>query len=107
MIYIFEFISRRFLKQPSSSFPLIYESKFEKGLLVNNLPCGVMPGELLDIIPGDDMGAPETGVPGLLPICLGEFIMPAGEDMGREVAGDPGLGLAIAPGGTERGPDCG
>jgi len=54
------------------------------------------------------MGAPLTGVPGLLPMWRGEFIMPpAGEDMGSEVAGEPGLGLAIAPGGAERGPDCG
>ena len=66
MIYIFEFISRLCLKHPSSCLPLIYESEFKKGLHLNNLPCGVMPGELLDIIPGDDIGAPETGVPGLL-----------------------------------------
>ena len=51
-------------------------------------------------------GAPDTGVPGLLHIGLGEFIMPpAGEDMGKEVAGDPGwLGLGIAPGGAPLGP---
>ena len=55
---------------------------------------------------GEDIGAQETGVPGLLPMGLGEFIMPgpAGEDIGNEVAGDPGLGLAIAPGGMPRGP---
>lgn len=53
-------------------------------------------------------GPPDTGVPGLLPIGLGEFMTPAGDDIGREVAGDPGwLGLAIAPGGGPRGPGCG
>ena len=63
---MFEFINCFCIKRPNSSLPLIYESEFEKELCLNNLPWGVMPGELLDIIPGDDIGAPETGVPGLL-----------------------------------------
>ena len=73
------------------------------------LPCGFggIPGEFRGPPgTGEDNGAHETGVPGLLPRGLGEFIMPvpAGEDIGNEVAGDPGLGLAIAPGGIPRGP---
>ena len=53
---------------------------------------------------GDDIGGPETGVPGFEPMCRGEFIKPAGEDIGNDVAGDPGLGLCIAPGGIPLGP---
>lgn len=57
---------------------------------------------------GDDMGAPDTGVPGFDPIGRGEFIIPpAGDESGSEVAGDPGFGLDIAPGGAPRGPDWG
>lgn len=74
-------------------------------------PC--VPGEFLDpgTTPGEDMGpATLTGVPGLLPIppgWRGEFIIPpaAGDDIGREVAGEPGPpGIGLAPGGTDRGP---
>ncbi len=52
------------------------------------------------------MGAPETGVPGLLPMCRGEFII-TGDERGNEVAGEPGFGLIMAPGGNPREPDCG
>ena len=53
-----------------------------------------------------------TGVPGLLlpmppPGWRGEFIIPpaAGDDIGREVAGEPGPpGMGLAPGGTDLGP---
>ena len=45
------------------------------------------------------MGAPETGVPGLLPMC---GIIPAGEESGSDVDGEPGFGLTIAPGGMPR-----
>ena len=69
--------------------------------------CGGIRGDVRGPVTGDDIGAPETGVPGLLPMGLGDFIMGGpvtGEDMGKEVAGLPGLGLAIAPGGIPRGP---
>ena len=72
-------------------------SPLSRALLTYRLPVRV----------GGEIGAPETGVPGLLPMCLGEFIMGGpvtGEDMGKEVAGLPGLGLAMAPGGIPRGP---
>ena len=64
---------------------------------------GFEPGEFFDPGTGEVRGAPETGVPGLLPIGRGECIMPAGDDIGKEVAGDAGFGLAMAPGGP-RGP---
>lgn len=74
------------------------------------------PGEFLGpgTTPGDDIGpATLTGVPGLLigPGCLGEFIIPpggpAGDDIGSEVAGEPGPPgpIGLAPGGmAPRGP---
>ncbi len=79
------------------------------------IPCvdACEPGEFLDPATGEVRGAPDTGVPGLLPIGgRGEFIIPpapgTGEDMGKEVAGEPGwFGLGTAPGGgpAPRGPD--
>ena len=90
---------------------LSYQKSEKQVEIVKILPlglfCGGIPGELRGPVTGDDIGAPETGVPGLLPMCLGEFIMGGpvtGEDMGKEVAGLPGLGLAMAPGGIPRGP---
>ena len=67
------------------------------------IPCAALdppPGEFFPRT-GEDIGGPETGVPGLEPIGLGEFIIPAptGLDMGREVAGECGLGEAPGGGG--------
>ena len=48
---------------------------------------------------GEDIGGPETGVPGLEPRGRGEFISPPpGLDIGNDVAGDIGLGLTPGPG---------
>ena len=62
-----------------------------------DMPCCELepsPGELLPIT-GLDRGGPDTGVPGFEPIGRGEFIMPPpGLDIGKEVAGELGLGLA-------------
>ena len=77
-------------------------------MVLKSLPCGLfcggIPGEFRGPVTGDDIGGPETGVPGFEPMCRGEFIKPAGEDIGNDVAGDPGLGLCIAPGGIPLGP---
>ena len=65
------------------------------------MPCWELepsPGELLPMT-GLDMGGPDTGVPGLEPIGRGEFIMPPpGLDIGKDVAGELGLGLTPGPG---------
>lgn len=74
--------------------------------ICNGLPCPPIPccapepspGELLPMT-GLESGGPDTGVPGFEPIGRGEFIIPPpGLDMGREVAGECGLGLAPGPG---------
>lgn len=57
---------------------------------------------------GEAMGGPDTGVPGLDPICRGELIIPEPEGLerGREVAGEWGFGL-WTPGGPPPRPPAG
>ena len=66
-----------------------------------DIPCWALlpsPGEFFPMT-GEDIGGPETGVPGLEPMGRGEFISPPpGLDIGNDVAGDIGLGLTPGPG---------
>ena len=78
-----------------------HEIIFTKSSPWFDIPCWALlpsPGEFFPMT-GEDIGGPETGVPGLEPMGRGEFISPPpGLDIGNDVAGDMGLGLTPGPG---------